>query len=90
MLVDLTTSTMEVRPERRQTLALRWLVNYARLRGENTMELRLAREIMDLQLITQVQLLKSNEEVHRLWLKLTKLLLTSVGNTLFRKKLFYV
>lgn len=38
---------VEVRAERRTTLGLRWLVNYARLRGENTMELRLAREIMD-------------------------------------------
>ena len=38
---------IEVRPERRTTLALRWLVNYARLRGENTMVERLAHEIMD-------------------------------------------
>lgn len=38
---------VEVRPERRYTLAVRWLVNYARLRGEKTMETRLAREIMD-------------------------------------------
>ncbi|MBS4179677.1 30S ribosomal protein S7 [Lederbergia citrea] len=38
---------IEVRPERRSTLGLRWLVNYARLRGEKTMEERLAYEIMD-------------------------------------------
>ncbi|ADG81178.1 30S ribosomal protein S7 [Thermincola ferriacetica] len=38
---------VEVRPERRQTLALRWLVNYARTRGEKTMDERLAAEIMD-------------------------------------------
>ncbi len=38
---------MEVRPERRQTLGLRWLVNYARLRGERTMKERLAAEIID-------------------------------------------
>lgn len=38
---------MEVRPERRQTLALRWLVQAARNRGEGTMNVRLAREIMD-------------------------------------------
>lgn len=38
---------MEVRPERRQTLGLRWLVNYARARGERTMRERLAGEIMD-------------------------------------------
>ena len=38
---------MEVRPERRQTLGLRWIIKYARLRGENTMAERLANEIMD-------------------------------------------
>lgn len=38
---------VEVRPDRRSTLGLRWLVNYARLRGEKTMEERLAGEIMD-------------------------------------------
>ncbi len=38
---------MEVRPERRQALGLRWLTNYARLRGEKTMKERLAGEIMD-------------------------------------------
>ena len=38
---------MEVRPERRQTLGLRWLTNYTRLRGEKTMSDRLAKEIMD-------------------------------------------
>jgi small subunit ribosomal protein S7 len=38
---------VEVRPDRRTTLGLRWLVNYARLRGEKTMEERLANEIMD-------------------------------------------
>jgi len=38
---------VEVRADRRQTLALRWLVNYARNRGEKTMKERLAAEIMD-------------------------------------------
>ncbi|HNX99145.1 MAG TPA: 30S ribosomal protein S7 [Oscillospiraceae bacterium] len=38
---------IEVRPERRQTLGLRWLVGYARKRGEKTMKDRLANEIMD-------------------------------------------
>ncbi|RDU34903.1 30S ribosomal protein S7 [Neobacillus piezotolerans] len=38
---------VEVRPDRRTTLGLRWLVNYARLRGEKTMEQRLANEILD-------------------------------------------
>ncbi len=38
---------MEVRPERREALGLRFLVNYARERGEKTMEERLANEILD-------------------------------------------
>ncbi len=38
---------IEVRPERRQTLGLRWLTAYARARGERTMKERLANEILD-------------------------------------------
>ena len=38
---------MEVRPERRQTLGLRWLTRYSRERGEKTMKERLANELMD-------------------------------------------
>lgn len=38
---------VEVRPSRRQTLAIRWLVKYARDRGEKTMRERLAAELMD-------------------------------------------
>ena len=38
---------MEVRPERRQTLGLRWITLYSRKRGEKTMKERLAGEIMD-------------------------------------------
>jgi len=38
---------MEVRPERRQTLGLRWLTLYSRQRSEKTMKERLAAEIMD-------------------------------------------
>ena len=38
---------IEIRPERRQTLALRWLVDFARKRGEREMADRLAGEIMD-------------------------------------------
>ena len=38
---------MEVRPERRQTLGLRWLTTYARKRSERTMKERLAGELMD-------------------------------------------
>ena len=38
---------IQVRPERRQTLGLRWLVTYSRNRGEKTMKERLAKEIFD-------------------------------------------
>ena len=38
---------MEVKPERKTALGLRWLVQYARLRNEKTMDQRLAREIID-------------------------------------------
>ena len=38
---------MEVRPERRQTLGLRWITTYSRARGEKTMKERLAGEILD-------------------------------------------
>ncbi len=38
---------LEVRPERRQTLGLRWLVSYSRKRGEKTMRDRLAGELID-------------------------------------------
>jgi len=38
---------IEVRPDRRQTLGLRWLTNYARARNEKTMKERLSGEIMD-------------------------------------------
>src|SRR6056297_1751346 len=38
---------IEVRPERRQTLGLRWLVKYSRARGENKMSERLSKEILD-------------------------------------------
>ena len=38
---------MEVRPERRQTLGLRWISTYSRVRSEKTMRERLAAEILD-------------------------------------------
>jgi len=55
---------VEVRPERRTALALRWLVNYSRLRGEYTMETRLANEIMDAANNTGASV-KKREEVHK-------------------------
>lgn len=56
---------VEVRPERRSTLALRWLVSYARLRGEKTMEERLANEIMDAANNTGASVRK-REDVHKM------------------------
>lgn len=56
---------VEVRPERRTTLALRWLVNYARLRGEKTMQERLANEIMDAANNTG-QAVKRREDSHKM------------------------
>jgi small subunit ribosomal protein S7 len=38
---------IEIRPERRQALGIRWLINYSRQRSENTMDKRLASEVMD-------------------------------------------
>src|SRR5690625_1155709 len=56
---------MEVRPERRQALGLRYLVNYARLRGEKTMEERLANEILDASNNTGASVRK-REELHKM------------------------
>jgi len=56
---------VEVRPERRYTLAIRWLVSYSRLRGEKTMELRLAREIMDAANNTGASV-KKREDMHKM------------------------
>lgn len=56
---------MEVRPERRQTLGLRWLVKYARARGEKTMVERLSKEIMDAA-NNQGASVKKREETHRM------------------------
>ena len=55
---------MEVRPARRQTLALRWLTVYSRSRGERTMAERLAGEIMDAANNTGAAV-KKREEVHK-------------------------
>ncbi|MGJ9384558.1 30S ribosomal protein S7 [Salipaludibacillus neizhouensis] len=56
---------IEVKPERRTTLGLRWLVSYARLRGEKTMEERLANEIMDAANNTGAAV-KKREDTHRM------------------------
>ena len=56
---------MEVRPERRQTLGLRWLTNYSRNRGEKTMKDRLAGEIMDAANNTG-NAVKKREDTHKM------------------------
>ncbi|NLX83644.1 MAG: 30S ribosomal protein S7 [Clostridiales bacterium] len=56
---------MEIRPERRQTLALRWLVEFSRKRGEKTMAERLAAEVMDAANNTG-NAVRRKEEMHRM------------------------
>jgi len=56
---------MEVRPARRQTLAIRWLVTFARKRNEKTMQERLAGELVDAYNQTGGAF-KKKEEVHRM------------------------
>ena len=56
---------LEIRPERRQTLGLRWLVNYSRARGERTMDARLAGEIMDAANSTG-NAFKKKEDTHKM------------------------
>ena len=56
---------MEVRPERRQTLGLRWLITYSRARSEKTMEERLANEIMDAANNTG-SAVKKREDTHKM------------------------
>ena len=56
---------MEVRPERRQTLGLRWIINFSRTRSENTMAERLAGEILDAMNSTGGAF-KKKEETHRM------------------------
>ena len=56
---------VEVRPERRQALALRWLVQFSKKRHEKTMEERLAKEIMDAAQ-GQGAAVKKREETHKM------------------------
>ena len=55
----------EVRPERRQALALRWLVDYSRKRGEKTMEEKLAGELLDAFNNTGASV-KKKEDMHKM------------------------
>ena len=56
---------IEVRPDRRQTLGLRWLVTYTRARGEKGMVEKLAREIMDAANNTGASV-KKREDTHKM------------------------
>ena len=56
---------VEVRPERRQTLGLRWLTKYTRARGEKTMEERLANELLDAMNNTGASV-KKKEDTHKM------------------------
>lgn len=56
---------VEVRPERRMTLGIRWLVNYARLRSEKTMDARLGAELMDAANNTGASI-KKKEDTHKM------------------------
>jgi len=56
---------MEIRPERRQTLALRWIVDFSRTRGEKTMAERLAAELLDASANTGAAV-RRKEEMHRM------------------------
>ena len=56
---------IEVRPDRRQALALRWLTLYSRKRGEKTMEERLAGEILDAANNTG-SAVKKKEDMHKM------------------------
>ena len=56
---------IEVRPERRQTLALRWLTKFTRLRGERTMAEILAHELMDASNNTGASV-KKKEDTHKM------------------------
>ena len=56
---------IEIRPERRQTLALRWIVDFSRTRGEKTMAERLAAELLDAAANTG-NAVRRKEEMHRM------------------------
>ena len=56
---------VEVRPERREALAIRWLINASRSRNENTMEERLASELMDA-VQSRGAAVKKREDTHKM------------------------
>ena len=56
---------VEVRPERREALAIRWLINASRARNENTMEERLAGELLDA-VQSRGSAVKKREDTHKM------------------------
>jgi small subunit ribosomal protein S7 len=56
---------VEVRPDRRQALAVRWLINAARSRGETTMEERLSAELVDA-VNNRGNAVKKREDTHKM------------------------
>ena len=56
---------VEVRPERREALAIRWLINASRARNENTMEERLAGELIDA-VNSRGSAVKKREDTHKM------------------------
>ena len=56
---------IDVRPDRRQALALRWLTTYSRARSEKTMEERLAKELLDASNNTGASV-KKKEDMHKM------------------------
>ena len=74
---------IEVRADRRQALALRWLTMYSRQRGEKTMEERLANEILG-RSEQHRRICEERKKICTRWQRQTKRLLTIVSN--FRRK----
>ncbi|KNF08015.1 30S ribosomal protein S7 [Gottschalkia purinilytica] len=56
---------IEVRPDRRETIGLRWLVDYSRKRGERTMVQKLAKELLDAANNTGASV-KKKEDTHKM------------------------
>ena len=75
---------MEVRADRQQTLALRWLITYSRNRSERTMAERLAGEIMDAK--NSMAVLSRRRKRPTVWQKQTRLLHTTDIDRLTQKR----
>lgn len=56
---------VEIRPDRRDALAMRWLIQFSRKRGEKSMDVRLANEVLDAYKNTGASI-KKKEETHRM------------------------